>query len=179
MHHVFYNQEDALRSLREISIMRQCHHPNICKIIDAYIPKDKDTFNSVWVVMVHSFFPRDETGVWRLGPSKDYGNTQCDWWLECSTREVSHVPNDLRPSLSQCIPALSLLSNRSRVQISCTATSNHPTSSWTNNAEFTSSTSASRVESLPAKTTTPSNSSSPSPSPRPTPWSSNPMRFLA
>ena len=78
MHHVFYNQEDALRSLREISIMRQCRHPNICKILDAYIPKDKDTFNSVWIVMVHSFFLRDEIGVWRLGPAKDYGNTQCD-----------------------------------------------------------------------------------------------------
>ena len=101
MHHVFYNQEDALRSLREISIMRQCHHPNICKIIDAYIPKDKDTFNSVWIVMVQTCYFCDNLGIWWLGPSEDYRNTRFDFRLGCAACTVSHVPNDLRSTLSQ------------------------------------------------------------------------------
>ena len=52
MNHVFNNRDDALRTLREISILRQCHHPNINKIMDAYIPKTKDSYNSVWTVLV-------------------------------------------------------------------------------------------------------------------------------
>ena len=81
--------------------MRQCHHPNICKIIDAYIPKDKDTFNSVWIVMVQTRAPREELGIRRLGPSKSHGDAQFDRRLERSAREISHVPNDLRASLSE------------------------------------------------------------------------------
>ena len=53
MNHVFNNRDDALRTLREISILRQCHHPNINKIMDAYIPQTKDSYNSVWTVLVH------------------------------------------------------------------------------------------------------------------------------
>ena len=52
MNHVFNNRDDALRTLREISILRQCHHPNINKIMDAYIPQTKDSYNSVWTVLV-------------------------------------------------------------------------------------------------------------------------------
>lgn len=52
MNRVFNNRDDALRTLREISILRQCHHPNINKIMDAYIPQTKDSYNSVWTVLV-------------------------------------------------------------------------------------------------------------------------------
>lgn len=52
MHNVFSSREDALRTLREISILRQCHHPNVCKILDAFIPRSKETFQSVWIVLV-------------------------------------------------------------------------------------------------------------------------------
>ena len=52
MNHVFNNRDDALRTLREISILRQCHHPNLNKIMDAYIPQTKDSYNSVWTVLV-------------------------------------------------------------------------------------------------------------------------------
>lgn len=52
MHHIFSSREDATRTLREISIMRQCNHPCICKVLDAFIPRGKDKFNCVWLVMV-------------------------------------------------------------------------------------------------------------------------------
>ncbi|CBK19656.2 uncharacterized protein [Blastocystis hominis] len=103
MHHVFYNQEDALRSLREISIMRQCHHPNICKIIDAYIPKDKDTFNSVWIVM--------EYGGWDLQKIIETHNSIEGWSAQhvkflmyqmiCALRYLSSASimhRDIKPS---------------------------------------------------------------------------------
>lgn len=52
MHNIFNSREDALRTLREISILRQCHHPNVCRILDAFIPRSKDTYQSVWIVLV-------------------------------------------------------------------------------------------------------------------------------
>lgn len=55
MHNIFNSREDALRTLREISILRQCHHPNVCRILDAFIPRSKDTYQSVWIVLVIVF----------------------------------------------------------------------------------------------------------------------------
>lgn len=67
---VFNNRDDALRTLREISILRQCHHPNINKIMDAYIPRTKETFNSVWIVLVCAVLNglscrSTEAGIWK------------------------------------------------------------------------------------------------------------------
>lgn len=48
---VFATTTDARRSLREISIMRLCKHPNIVKLIDVYAVPDTRTFSNLWVVM--------------------------------------------------------------------------------------------------------------------------------
>lgn len=49
---IFDTPTDALRALREISILRQCKHPNICKIIDVLQPKNTRSFSDLWIVMV-------------------------------------------------------------------------------------------------------------------------------
>lgn len=102
MHHVFNSNEDALRALREISILRQCHHPNICKILDAYIPKDKDTFNSVWVVLVFILFFYNGAGVRRLGFTEGDGYLPQYRGLGAAACEVSNVSNHLCVPLFGC-----------------------------------------------------------------------------
>ena len=48
---VFASAMDSRRALREISIMRQCAHPNIMGLIDVFAPPSPQTFKHLWLVM--------------------------------------------------------------------------------------------------------------------------------
>ena len=47
---VFRSRTDAKRTLREISILRQCNHPNICKLLDVLVPPDPASFKNLWTI---------------------------------------------------------------------------------------------------------------------------------
>lgn len=59
---VFRTRIDAKRALREIMILRQCHHPNIAGLVygwykvviisDLIVPSDIQTYRSLWMVQV-------------------------------------------------------------------------------------------------------------------------------
>eukprot|EP01029_Cantina_marsupialis_P008047 TRINITY_DN1926_c0_g2_i3.p1 TRINITY_DN1926_c0_g2~~TRINITY_DN1926_c0_g2_i3.p1 ORF type:complete len:452 (+),score=127.31 TRINITY_DN1926_c0_g2_i3:39-1394(+) len=49
MQKVFQNTTDAKRTLRELSIVRRCSHPNVIRLLNAHIPDETD-FNDVWCV---------------------------------------------------------------------------------------------------------------------------------
>ena len=61
---VFRTKIDAKRALREIVILRHCHHPNICGLKYAsdpllicrglIVPPDQFTYKSLWMVQVGS-----------------------------------------------------------------------------------------------------------------------------
>ena len=48
---VFMSAMDARRALREISIMRQCAHPNIMGLKDIFAPPSTEKFRDLWLVM--------------------------------------------------------------------------------------------------------------------------------
>lgn len=48
---VFLSAMDARRALREISIMRQCSHPNIMALKDVFAPPSPSNFRDLWLVM--------------------------------------------------------------------------------------------------------------------------------
>jgi serine/threonine protein kinase len=48
---VFRTTTDALRTVREMSILRQCHHPNIITCRSAIRPPDPAHFRNVWLVL--------------------------------------------------------------------------------------------------------------------------------
>eukprot|EP00750_Incisomonas_marina_P008340 INCI15439.1.p1 GENE.INCI15439.1~~INCI15439.1.p1 ORF type:complete len:510 (+),score=90.01 INCI15439.1:99-1628(+) len=48
---VFMSAMDARRALREISIMRQCAHPNIMALKDVFAPPSPAAFRNLWLVM--------------------------------------------------------------------------------------------------------------------------------
>lgn len=52
---VFRTADDALRTLRELSILRQCHHPCVVGVLSALEPPagTEGDFDSVWLVMDH------------------------------------------------------------------------------------------------------------------------------
>ena len=47
---VFRTRVDAKRTLREITILRQCRHSNIAKLKDILLPRDEETFRQLWIV---------------------------------------------------------------------------------------------------------------------------------
>lgn len=47
---VFRTKTDAKRTLREITILRQCDHVNIAKIKDVLRPRDELTYKNLWIV---------------------------------------------------------------------------------------------------------------------------------
>ena len=47
---VFTTTTDARRTLREISILRQCNHPNISKLVTVISPINTRIFNELWFV---------------------------------------------------------------------------------------------------------------------------------
>ncbi|CBK22502.2 uncharacterized protein [Blastocystis hominis] len=47
---VFRTKIDAKRALREIVILRHCHHPNICGLKGLIVPPDQFTYKSLWMV---------------------------------------------------------------------------------------------------------------------------------
>ena len=63
---VFRTKIDAKRALREIVILRHCHHPNICGLLfdsdplliprGLIVPPDQFTYKSLWMVQVGSSF---------------------------------------------------------------------------------------------------------------------------
>ena len=82
--------------------MRQCHHPNICKVIDAYIPRSKETFNSVWLVIVGVLVPSYEIGIRGMGSSEDHGDVPLHRGLVRVSCPLYSLSDHLRLSLSQC-----------------------------------------------------------------------------
>ena len=61
---VFRTKTDAKRTLREITILRQCRHPNIAKLKyipnllmicrDVLLPPDEENYRQLWVVQVEN-----------------------------------------------------------------------------------------------------------------------------
>ncbi|KAK8804356.1 hypothetical protein WA588_004571 [Blastocystis sp. NMH] len=47
---VFRSRVDAKRTLREITILRQCNHPNISKLLDILVPPDPYSFRCLWTI---------------------------------------------------------------------------------------------------------------------------------
>ena len=100
---VFRTKVDAKRALREIVILRHCHHPNICGLTDLIIPPDQFTYRNLWMVQ--------EYGGWDLSRvlrnSKRISN-----WGEAHVRSIMYqlmcgllylqsgniVHRDLKPS---------------------------------------------------------------------------------
>ena len=50
---VFHSSHDARRALREVSIMRQCNHPNIMRLVDIFTPGTATSFRDLWLVMAN------------------------------------------------------------------------------------------------------------------------------
>ena len=66
---VFRTKTDAKRTLREITILRQCNHPNIAKLKDLIVPPDEFTYRNLWIVQ--------EYGGWDLSKIvKNYTHIQ-------------------------------------------------------------------------------------------------------
>lgn len=63
---VFQTRTDAKRTLREISILRQSNHRNICKIRDVLVPPNPDTFTNLWVIQVLYILIIQDYGGWDL-----------------------------------------------------------------------------------------------------------------
>jgi len=53
---VFSSTSKARRSLREISIMRQCQHPNVMELLDIFVAPTASNFTDLWLVMKHGGF---------------------------------------------------------------------------------------------------------------------------
>ena len=63
---VFRTKTDAKRTLREITILRQCRHPNIAKLKyiskpnvrcrDVLLPPDEENYRQLWIVQVDSMY---------------------------------------------------------------------------------------------------------------------------
>ncbi|KAK8801135.1 hypothetical protein WA158_001905 [Blastocystis sp. Blastoise] len=47
---VFRTKTDAKRTLREIAILRQCNHVNICKLRDVLVPTNEINYRNLWIV---------------------------------------------------------------------------------------------------------------------------------
>ncbi|OAO18066.1 mitogen-activated protein kinase [Blastocystis sp. ATCC 50177/Nand II] len=76
---VFRTKTDAKRTLREISILRQCHHPNIVALKELPVPKDQHTYRSLWVVQ--------EYGGADLSKVVNSSDRGADW----DERSVKHI----------------------------------------------------------------------------------------
>jgi len=50
---IYYSAKDARRALREISIMRQCNHPFIVRLIDVCTAGGTTADRDLWLVMPH------------------------------------------------------------------------------------------------------------------------------
>jgi serine/threonine protein kinase len=53
---VFQSAQKAMRCLREISIMRQCCHPNVMSLLDVFAPPSPEYFDELWLVMRNGGF---------------------------------------------------------------------------------------------------------------------------
>ena len=71
---VFRTRTDAKRTLREITILRQCDHPNICKLYDVLVPPDEFTFKHLWTIQ--------EYGGWDLSRIVKNANKINGWGLK-------------------------------------------------------------------------------------------------
>ncbi|KNB43845.1 mitogen-activated protein kinase [Blastocystis sp. subtype 4] len=100
---VFRTKTDAKRTLREITILRQCNHPNIAKLVNVLLPPDEDNFRQLWIVQ--------EYGGWDLSKvMKSY--KRIDGWCDKHVKSVVYqmlcgllymqsanlVHRDLKPS---------------------------------------------------------------------------------
>lgn len=48
---VFRSTEDAKRALREVAILRQCHHPNVIGFREVLRPPNAEDFSELWIVI--------------------------------------------------------------------------------------------------------------------------------
>ena len=81
---VFRTRTDAKRTLREITILRQCDHPNICKLRykiikgmmdrDVLVPPDEHTFKNLWTIQ--------EYGGWDLSRIVKNAQKIAGWGLK-------------------------------------------------------------------------------------------------
>lgn len=78
---VFRTKTDAKRTLREITILRQCHHPNIAALKcyhstnftyrDLVVPSDEYTYKNLWIIQVRFTSRFQWPGIRRMGYGED------------------------------------------------------------------------------------------------------------
>ena len=116
---VFRTKIDAKRALREIVILRHCHHPNICglELVSTLnllsrgliVPPDQFTYKSLWMVQVYfDRFFTESLGIRRLGPLPPSPQLQAHLELGRSAHSFDHVSAALRSSVPPSSPPSSL-----------------------------------------------------------------------
>lgn len=107
---IFGSRAFAKRVLREISIMRQLNHKNICslKYINNYtffrrvfIQPENESFDSLWMVQV--LLKNQKVGLWRMGSVKNSEKCKIILYLDRKTREICALPITMRSTIpSKC-----------------------------------------------------------------------------
>lgn len=106
---VFRTKTDAKRTLREICILRQCDHKNICKLryaADFSLIINTEMYLFLQVNQItricglskyfsNSFSSHSWLGVWWLGSQQDHQERQEDQWLEPEACQEYHLSDAL------------------------------------------------------------------------------------
>ena len=102
---MFRTRTDAKRTLREITILRQCHHANIVKLKwrrrsrfrsrHILLPRDEEVYKQLWIVQVAFWTACSPIGVWRLGLVQGAEELEAHHGVVRQAREEHRLPDAL------------------------------------------------------------------------------------
>jgi mitogen-activated protein kinase 1/2 len=108
IYNVFDNRVDALRTLRELKLLRHLRHANVIALKDIMMPVQRRSFKDVY--LVYELMDTDLHQI--IKSSQPLSSDHCQYFLfQVCCGSVNHLSCSLLPDMSYCLVIIQYNSN--------------------------------------------------------------------